>query len=98
MFVFVGTLPAGSIFIPDREMVVLLSRFLRPFRTAVFPAVRAAVFMAVLCLVVYMHSRFTILAAAQAAPYPLSMFITLTPGAQLTSMLARAALPCPAMP
>lgn len=44
------------------------------------------------------HSRFTTLAAAQAAPYPLSMFWTAMPGAQLTSMLCSAVSPPRATP
>ena len=44
------------------------------------------------------HNPFTTLAAAQAAPYPLSMFMIPTPGAQLESMLASAAVPPRAAP
>ena len=44
------------------------------------------------------HNPFTTLAAAQAAPYPLSIFMIPTPGAQLESMLASAALPPCAAP
>ena len=36
---------------------------------------------------------FNILKAAIAAPYPLSMFITVIPGAQLESILFKAAIP-----
>lgn len=44
------------------------------------------------------HNAFTTLAAAQAAPYPLSMFMMPTPGAQLQSALHSAALPPSATP
>ncbi len=44
------------------------------------------------------HKPFTTLAAAQAAPYPLSMFMMPTPGAQLQSALHSAALPPSATP
>lgn len=44
-------------------------------------------------LLFFVHNAFTTLAAAQAAPYPLSMFMMPTPGAQLESMLASAARP-----
>ena len=60
--------------------------------------VNMVVLMIMVVLVLLVHILLTTLAAAQAAPYPLSIFIIPTPGAQLESMLARAALPCSAAP
>ena len=66
-------------------------------RMAVLMMVFMAVGMIPVC-VRFAHNPFTTLAAAQAAPYPLSIFMIPTPGAQLESILASAARPPCAAP
>lgn len=66
-------------------------------RMAVLMMVFMAVGMSPVC-VRFAHNPFTTLAAAQAAPYPLSIFMIPTPGAQLESILASAARPPCAAP
>lgn len=63
----------------------------RFMRMAVLMMVFMAVGMIPVC-VRFAHNPFTTLAAAQAAPYPLSIFMIPTPGAQLESILANAAV------
>lgn len=69
----------------------------RFMRMAVLMMVFMAVGMIPVC-VRFAHNPFTTLAAAQAAPYPLSIFMIPTPGAQLESILASAARPPCAAP